>query len=135
MLLQGLIAFQPFKYGFDSLLTNEFRTINATCNNIVPQGPGYEGVSLSNQVCTTVGALPGEPTVQGSRFVELAFGYSYNHLWRVSFTVFLEVVLAAYQNQIELRNPDRIWCSILKRPLFLHGNQHQNEEPIGSGTV
>jgi ATP-binding cassette subfamily G (WHITE) protein 2 (SNQ2) len=98
MLLQGLIAFQPFKYGFDSLMTNEFRTVNGTCNNLVPQGPGYEGISLSNQVCTTVGALPGQPTVQGSRFVELSFGYSYNHLWRVSLAVFLGLMLAAYQS-------------------------------------
>lgn len=98
ILLQGLIAFQPFKYGFDSLMTNEFRTVNGTCNNLVPQGPGYEGVGLSNQVCTTVGALPGQPTVQGSRFVELSFGYSYDHLWRVSLAFFLELMLAAYQN-------------------------------------
>ena len=98
ILLQGLTEFQPFKYGFDSLMTNEFRTVNGTCNNLVPQGPGYEGVSLSNQVCTTVGALPGQPTVQGSRFVELSFGYSYNHLWRVSLPFFLGLMLAAYQN-------------------------------------
>jgi ATP-binding cassette subfamily G (WHITE) protein 2 (SNQ2) len=96
VLSRGLIALQPFKYGFDSLMANEFRTINGTCNNLVPKGPGYEGVSLANQVCTTVGALSGEPTVQGSRFLELAYGYSYGHLWRVSPPIFLFSMLLAY---------------------------------------
>jgi len=79
-------------------MANEFRTVNGTCNNLVPQGAGYDGVSLSNQVCTIVGALPGEPTVQGGRFVELAFGYSYNHLWRVSHSGFLIFVLGIDQS-------------------------------------
>ena len=96
VLLRGLIALQPFKYGFDSVMTNEFRTVNGTCNNLVPQGPGYEGVSLANKVCTTIGALPGESTVQGSRFVELAYGYSYAHIWRVSLVVFIFILLLAY---------------------------------------
>jgi ATP-binding cassette subfamily G (WHITE) protein 2 (SNQ2) len=63
-------------------MTNEFHTLNGRCVNLVPQGPGYENVTLANQVCTTVGALPGEPFVQGTRFLELSMGYFYSHLWR-----------------------------------------------------
>ncbi|KAJ3515824.1 hypothetical protein NLJ89_g1517 [Agrocybe chaxingu] len=80
--LRWLIYINPFKYGFDSLMTNEFHSLNGTCTNLVPQGPGYENVSLANQVCAVVGALPGEPTVQGGRFLELSLGYTYNNLWR-----------------------------------------------------
>ena len=64
-------------------MTNEFHTLNGTCTNLVPQGPGYEGITLANQVCTTVGSVPGEIHVQGSRFVELSLGYYYKDIWRV----------------------------------------------------
>lgn len=77
-------ARQPFKYGFEGMMVNEFHTLDVVCTNLVPQGPGYENITLENQVCTTVGAIPGEPTVKGIRFTDLALGYTYNHLWRVS---------------------------------------------------
>lgn len=68
---------------FEALITNEFRTLKGTCVTLVPQGPGYENVSLSNQVCTAVGSLPGEPFVDGARFTELSYGFSYSHTWMV----------------------------------------------------
>ncbi|KAF9526334.1 pleiotropic drug resistance ABC transporter [Crepidotus variabilis] len=80
--LRWITYINPFRYGFESLLTNEFHTLNGACVNLVPQGPAYQNITLSNQVCTTVGALPGQPYVQGSRFVELSLGYFYSHLWR-----------------------------------------------------
>lgn len=76
------IIFQPLRYGFEALLTNEFHTLNGQCATLIPQGPGYEGISLQNQVCTAVGSLPAQATVDGNRYVELSFGYSYAHLWR-----------------------------------------------------
>lgn len=90
--------FQPLFYGFESLLTNEFHTIDGSCSKLVPSGDGYEGVSLANQVCTTVGSLPGQETVNGNRFVQVSYGYSYSHLWRnfgivVSLTVAFLIVL------------------------------------------
>ncbi|KAG6877003.1 hypothetical protein C0993_011111 [Termitomyces sp. T159_Od127] len=57
----------PLRYGFESIIANEFHTLNGTCSNLVPQGPGYEGVSLSNQVCPTVGAVAGQSIVDASR--------------------------------------------------------------------
>jgi len=65
-------------------MTNEFQTINGTCSTIIPNGPGYENVTIANQVCTTVGSLPGQTYVSGSRFLELSYQYSRSHLWRVS---------------------------------------------------
>ncbi|CAL1709796.1 unnamed protein product [Somion occarium] len=69
-------------YGFESLMVNEFHGINAECSSLVPQGPGYEGITLANQACTTVGSIPGQELVNGNRYVELSFNYSYSHLWR-----------------------------------------------------
>lgn len=64
-------------------MTNEFRTLNLECSNLVPQGPGYENITLENQVCAVVGAVPGEPTVNGLRYLKLSFNYEWSHMWRV----------------------------------------------------
>ena len=63
---------------------SEFHTLDGQCSSLIPQGPGYEGISIANQVCTTVGSEPGQATVDGNRYVQLSFNYSYSHLWRVS---------------------------------------------------
>lgn len=80
--LRWITYLNPLRYGFEAILTNEFHTLNATCTTLVPQGPGYENISLANQVCTTVGSLPGMITVDGNRFVNMSYGYSYSDLWK-----------------------------------------------------
>jgi ATP-binding cassette subfamily G (WHITE) protein 2 (SNQ2) len=65
---------------------NEFHTLNGVCNTLVPQGLGYENVSLANQVCTTVGSQPGQLLVDGNIYVGLTFDYWYSQLWRVGRT-------------------------------------------------
>lgn len=82
--LKWLTYLDPVTYGLDAVMSNEFRTLEAACANLVPTGPGYESISLENQVCATVGSVPGKSTVSGARFLELAYGFSYDHLWRVS---------------------------------------------------
>ncbi|KAG5644210.1 hypothetical protein DXG03_008873 [Asterophora parasitica] len=62
-------------------MANEFHTLNGQCSSLVPSGPGYEGVSLDNQVCATVGAIQGQDFVNGNRFIKLSYGYSYSHVW------------------------------------------------------
>ncbi len=68
-------------------MANEFRTLQATCSSLIPQGPGYENVTLDNQVCTAVGSLPGHPFVDGDRFLQLAYGFSWSDGWKVSIYV------------------------------------------------
>ncbi|KAJ3516223.1 hypothetical protein NLJ89_g1261 [Agrocybe chaxingu] len=80
--LRWITYINPLKYGFEAIMTNEFRTLNGLCSNLVPQGPGYENVTLENQVCTTVGSLPGEPDVNGSRFMALAFEFYWSNTWK-----------------------------------------------------
>ncbi|KIY47781.1 pleiotropic drug resistance ABC transporter [Fistulina hepatica ATCC 64428] len=79
--LKWVSYLNPIRWSFESLLTNEFRTINGPCDQLVPSGYGYENISLANQVCTTVGALPGQATVSGSRYVELSFNFRWSHTW------------------------------------------------------
>jgi ATP-binding cassette subfamily G (WHITE) protein 2 (SNQ2) len=64
-------------------MANEFHTLRGSCSTLVPQGTGYENVSLVNQVCTTVGSVPGQPYVEGERFIQLAYGFNYSNLWMV----------------------------------------------------
>lgn len=79
----NFLAFlQPLRYAFESVLTNEFRTLDGSCASLVPSGPGYESVSLANQVCTTVGSVSGSATVNGQTFVKVSYSYSYSNTWR-----------------------------------------------------
>ena len=86
-LLTHACCCQPLRYGFESLMVNEFHTLNGSCATLVPSGSGYENVSVNNQVCTTVGSEPGQDFVSGSRYVELSFQYNFSNLWRVSFGI------------------------------------------------
>lgn len=78
---------QPLKYGFEALMVNEFSTIEAECEELVPSGLGYENIALAHQGCAVVGSTPGSATVSGTAYVELAYGFAYRHLWPVSATL------------------------------------------------
>ncbi|KAI5121205.1 hypothetical protein M0805_006006 [Coniferiporia weirii] len=80
--LRWITYINPLRYGFEAVIVNEFHTLNGSCASLVPSGPGYEGISLTNQVCSTVGSVSGQPNVDGNSFVELSYGYSYGDLWR-----------------------------------------------------
>ena len=82
-------------------MTNEFHTLNGTCSSLVPSGAGYSNVSLENQACSTVGAVPGVATVDGNNFLRLSFSYNFGNLWRnfglvIAFGLFFIAVLLAF---------------------------------------
>ncbi|KAJ9247238.1 hypothetical protein DTO207G8_8210 [Paecilomyces variotii] len=72
----------PISYGFESLMINEFHNREFKCLNYVPSGPGYAGLSSSNHVCSTVGAVPGQPYVNGDNYIESSYDYHASHKWR-----------------------------------------------------
>ncbi|KAI0316079.1 pleiotropic drug resistance ABC transporter [Amylostereum chailletii] len=81
--LKWISIINPLRYGFEGMVTNEFRTIDGECASLVPQGPGYDGqISSANQVCAIVGSHPGLSTVNGLDYVQLTYEYSYSHLAR-----------------------------------------------------
>ncbi|KAF8206137.1 pleiotropic drug resistance ABC transporter [Mycena galopus ATCC 62051] len=79
--LRWISDINPLRYGFESVLSNEFRTLKASCASLVPQGPGYENITLANQVCATVGSVADQNFVDGNAYISASYGYSYGHEW------------------------------------------------------
>ncbi len=71
----------PFQYGFEGLLANEFSNLKIEC---VPPfiAPQFPGAQEQYQSCTTPGNKPGSLTVDGSDYLMAAYKYSRSHLWR-----------------------------------------------------
>ena len=59
----------PLAYGFESILANEFHGREMPCNLLVPSGPGYQNVSINNQVCAFAGSVPGQIMVSGDNYL------------------------------------------------------------------
>ncbi|KDQ56528.1 hypothetical protein JAAARDRAFT_47935 [Jaapia argillacea MUCL 33604] len=78
--LKWITYIDPLRYGYEAVLTNEFRTLNSPCQ-LIPQGPGYENITLANQVCPNVGAVAGQSRVNGATFVALSYGYHFSKTW------------------------------------------------------
>ncbi len=94
----------PIFYTFEALLVNELHGQRFLCNVIVPAYPGLTPGS-NNFVCAVPGAVPGQDYVDGDRFLESAYQYSFGHLWRnfgilIAFTIgfFITYLIAAELN-------------------------------------
>ncbi|KAF9891934.1 hypothetical protein FE257_002897 [Aspergillus nanangensis] len=72
----------PISYGFEAILVNELHDREFPCSSYVPTGPGYENLEPLNQVCSTVGSVPGSSLVSGDRFMIESYGYHWGNRWR-----------------------------------------------------
>jgi ATP-binding cassette subfamily G (WHITE) protein 2 (SNQ2) len=72
----------PLQFGFESLITNEFHGVEIPCDLLVPSGPGYENITIANQVCAFAGSVSGSPTVSGDAYVGINYDYFWSHAWR-----------------------------------------------------
>jgi len=68
--------------GFSAMMINEFSRLDLQCTGtyLIPYGPGYGNVD--HQVCTLAGSHAGTAAVTGSSYIETAFSYYPNQLWR-----------------------------------------------------
>ncbi|KAF4983620.1 hypothetical protein FZEAL_1005 [Fusarium zealandicum] len=74
----------PIAYAFEALVVNEFHGRQYICDDFVPSNrvEGYMDLSSENRVCSAVGAVQGEPYVDGDRYADLNFGYRWENRWR-----------------------------------------------------
>ncbi|KAJ6507866.1 pleiotropic drug resistance ABC transporter [Mycena vitilis] len=79
--LRWITYINPLRYGFEGVVANEFHTLKGSCASLVPQGPGYENITIANQVCATVGSVSGQAFVDGNNFIAVSYGYSYSNEW------------------------------------------------------
>lgn len=85
---QWISYVDPLSYAFEALVANEFSGQRYPCTQYVPNNvmgllPSYDlpPESLAH-VCTTVGAVPGQSWVDGSRFISESYNYDWGHTWR-----------------------------------------------------
>jgi ABC-type multidrug transport system ATPase subunit len=69
----------PIYYAFEVLIANEFHGREFPCSSFVPAYADLSGKAFS---CAVAGAEPGSTTVNGDRYILLAYSYSYSHVWR-----------------------------------------------------
>ncbi|KDN40294.1 hypothetical protein RSAG8_08204, partial [Rhizoctonia solani AG-8 WAC10335] len=78
----------PLNYGFAAMMENEFYRINMACdgNYIIPHNVGdvtkYPTTLGPNQVCTLLGASPGQSQVSGDAYIGAGYEYQKAHIWR-----------------------------------------------------
>ncbi|KAJ5024425.1 hypothetical protein J3E73DRAFT_236676 [Bipolaris maydis] len=71
----------PIFYAFEILLTNEFHGVEFPCESFAPSGAGYS-LEGNNFICNAAGAVAGQRSVSGDRFLEVSYRYSWSHAWR-----------------------------------------------------
>jgi ATP-binding cassette subfamily G (WHITE) protein 2 (SNQ2) len=71
----------PVQYAFEALMANEFYNLEIQC--VAPYlVPSLPNADPRYQSCTIQGSTPGSTTVQGADYINTAFGYKRDHLWR-----------------------------------------------------
>jgi ABC-type multidrug transport system ATPase subunit len=69
----------PIYYAFEILIANEFHGREFPCSSFVPSYADLSGDAFS---CSTAGSEAGSLTVNGDRYIQLNYSYSYSHVWR-----------------------------------------------------
>lgn len=72
----------PVRYSFEAMMVNEFHHTEMPCLQLIPSGPGYEGVLVANQACAFSGSKSGSAVVSGDDYMRVAFSYAFKNLWR-----------------------------------------------------
>lgn len=118
----------PIYYAFEILVANEFHGRDFTCSQLVPAYPNMSGNTF---VCSQRGAVAGEYTISGDRYIQDSFQYTYDHVWR-NFGIliaFLVGFLAIYFVATEINSSTTSTAEVL---VFRRGHEPsamKNGEP------
>lgn len=124
----------PIAYSFESMMVNEFRDREFQCSSFVPSGEGYENVDIINTICSTVSSKAGERYVSGDAYIETAYAYTNDHLWRnlgivIAFMIFfMFVYLIATEYITEAASKGEVL-------LFRRGRQPKAQAPDSEATA
>ncbi|KJY00318.1 ABC transporter like protein [Zymoseptoria brevis] len=69
----------PIFYAFEILVANEFHAREFECSQFIPTNTQFGGETF---ICSVVGAVAGELTVNGDAYIAEMYGYYYSHVWR-----------------------------------------------------
>ncbi|KAL4882075.1 ABC-2 type transporter-domain-containing protein [Aspergillus karnatakaensis] len=72
----------PVFYGLESVYLNEFVGREFECSALVPSGPGYDSLSISERACNVAGSVPGQSFVEGAAYLQSSYGFVNSHKWR-----------------------------------------------------
>jgi ATP-binding cassette subfamily G (WHITE) protein 2 (PDR) len=83
----------PVAYVFEALMTNEFDGRQFPCTQFIPSGGPYDSIDPIHRVCTVVGSVAGQTSVDGTAFLKGTYEYYYSNRWRnfgivIAFIVF-----------------------------------------------
>ncbi|ORY35845.1 ABC-2 type transporter-domain-containing protein [Naematelia encephala] len=85
-----LFYLNPLSYGYEAIFANEFSRIDLTCDTsyIIPHNipaagiTGFPDTVGPNQLCSLAGSVAGQNSVTGSDYMNAAFQYRKDHIWR-----------------------------------------------------
>ncbi|TVY82747.1 ZEB2-regulated ABC transporter [Lachnellula suecica] len=122
----------PVAYGFESLMVNEFHGRQYACSTFVPSGPAYANISGTEQVCASIGSVPGSTIVNGTSYIVSSYSYLPEHKWRnVGILVaFLIGLLGAYLASAEFITAKKSKGEVL---VFKRGHVPATLKSSGSG--
>lgn len=69
----------PIYFAFEILVANEFHGREFICSQFIP---GYPSLSGDSFICSVQGAVAGERTVSGDRFIAAMYQYYYSNVWK-----------------------------------------------------
>ncbi|KAI1385114.1 ABC-2 type transporter-domain-containing protein [Hypoxylon trugodes] len=122
----------PLAYTYENLMVNEMGNRLFLCSNMIPIGPSYEAIDISQRICATIGSQAGQSFVQGTAYLSSKYGYVSNHIWR-NFGILLGMMVAfcgihLFATQYISSQRSRGEVLVFKRTLFSNNEVADDEE-------
>ncbi|KAL1860717.1 hypothetical protein Daus18300_009060 [Diaporthe australafricana] len=118
----------PDPYSLEALMGFEFWGLTLQCgeDELVPSGPGYENITISNQGCPIPGSTAGLATVSGPKYLAAQFEYLPTDAWRnfgivLCFWVGYTILQALAQTYATKRGEGSVVGRVYKRGAVVPG--------------